>query len=76
MARVNKPGNVTVDVAANTGVHALGLNGGVGASGRAHALEPEPRMFQRLKRAVMASGMANGRPVQAAAGACAGPANA
>src|SRR3989442_15296406 len=62
-----RPGMVAVDVGANIGVHALTLGRCVGPTGRVYALEPEPRNFALLARAVRDAGLAHVRLVQAAA---------
>lgn len=55
IAREVKAGMTVVDVGANIGLHTLGLARCVGPSGRVHALEPEPRNFRLLARAVKAA---------------------
>jgi FkbM family methyltransferase len=46
---------VAVDVGANLGFHTLTLGRCVGRTGRVHALEPDPRNFRLLARAVAAA---------------------
>ena len=66
-------GMVAVDVGANIGVHTLAIARRVGPSGRVYALEPEPRNFAALCRAVEAAELAQVRLQCAAAGEVAGP---
>ncbi|UCE86256.1 MAG: FkbM family methyltransferase [Deltaproteobacteria bacterium] len=61
-------GMVAVDVGANIGVYTLALARCVGATGRVYALEPEPRNFRALSRAVEAAGLTQVELRQAAAG--------
>ncbi len=66
---VVKPGMVAADVGANLGLHTLTLAQLVGSTGRVHAVEPEPRNFRALQRALEASGHDYVRLHRAAAGA-------
>jgi FkbM family methyltransferase len=61
-----RPGMVVVDVGANIGFHTLNLAASVAPSGRVYAIEPDPRSFRLLSRAV-ASAPASVRLRQAAA---------
>ncbi len=67
IAREVKAGMTAVDVGANIGLHTLGLARRVGPAGRVHALEPEPRNFRLLARAVEAARLGNVRLHAAAA---------
>jgi len=67
IARVVGAGMVAVDVGANIGCHTLTLARAVGATGRVHALEPDPRNFRLLERAVREAGLTQVRLHQAAA---------
>ena len=58
---------VAVDVGANVGFHTLVMARCVGATGRVHALEPEPRNFKLLTRAVEEAGYRQVRLHRAAA---------
>lgn len=49
ITRSLKPGNVAIDVGANSGCHTLMMANAVGMSGKVLAFEPNPRMFSRLK---------------------------
>ena len=52
IAREVGPGMIAVDVGANVGWYTLALARCVGSGGRVYALEPEPRCFELLGRAV------------------------
>lgn len=67
IARTVQPGMTAVDVGANIGFHTLTLARAVGASGRVHAIEPDPRNFRLLARAVGDAGCTQVRLHQAAA---------
>jgi FkbM family methyltransferase len=69
-----RPGMVAIDVGANLGCHTLTLARAVGPGGRVHALEPDPRNFRMLERAVTAAGLAQVRLHRAAATATPGEA--
>jgi FkbM family methyltransferase len=56
IARTVRPGMTAVDVGANIGFHTLTLARAVGFSGRVHAIEPDPRNFRLLARAVHEAG--------------------
>jgi len=64
---------VAVDVGANIGLHTLGLAHAVGPTGRVHALEPDPRNFRLLARAVAEAGLQQVRLHQVAAANESGP---
>lgn len=66
-AHVLRPGSVFVDVGANWGYFSLVAAGLVGAAGRVVALEPEPRLFERLSSNVAMNGLRIVRPLQLAA---------
>jgi len=66
------PGMVAVDVGANVGFHTLLMARCVGPTGRVHAIEPEPRNFKLLTRAVEEAGHRQVRLHQAAAARTAG----
>lgn len=68
-AHVLRPGSVFMDVGANWGYFSLVAAGLVGAAGRVVALEPEPRLFERLSSNVAMNGLRIVRPLQLAAGA-------
>jgi FkbM family methyltransferase len=70
--RTLRRGMVAVDVGANVGFHTLLMARCVGATGRVHALEPEPRNFRLLARAVAEAGYGQVRLHRAAAARCAG----
>ncbi len=72
VARVVHPGMVAVDVGANLGFHTLGLARRVGASGRVHALEPDPENFRLLARTVREADLSQVRLHRQAAGERAG----
>jgi FkbM family methyltransferase len=57
--RVLAPGMVAVDVGANLGFHTLTMARAVGPTGVVHALEPDPRNFRLLSRAVREAGYAH-----------------
>lgn len=63
------PGGVFVDVGANVGTYALALAGDVGTAGKVIAIEPHPVTHARLAFNAQASGFAQVKLVQAAAGA-------
>lgn len=63
------PGGVFVDVGANVGTYALALARDVGAEGKVIAIEPHPVTHARLAFNHAASGYAQVKLVQAAAGA-------
>ncbi len=63
---------VAVDVGANIGFHALVMARCVGSAGRVHAVEPEPRNFRLLARAVEEAGYRQVRLHQVAAARAAG----
>jgi FkbM family methyltransferase len=63
---------VGVDVGANIGFHTLLMARCVGPTGRVHAVEPEPRNFKLLTRAVEDAGYQQVRLHQAAAAQAAG----
>lgn len=46
--RILRPGDVCVDVGANTGYHAARALTRVGSAGRCHLFEPDPRSVERL----------------------------
>ena len=52
-------GSVAVDVGANVGFYTLYLARAVGASGRVHAFEPNPKLCRRLRRHVELNGFTN-----------------
>ena len=52
-----KPGDVAVDVGANVGVFTMALGIAVGASGRILAFEPQPPLFEILKRNIARHGL-------------------
>lgn len=66
------PGMVAVDVGANVGFHTLLMARCVGVTGRVHAIEPEPRNFRLLTRAVEEAGYRQVRLHRAAAARAAG----
>lgn len=74
MTREVRPGMVAVDVGANLGFHTLTLAGCVGPSGRVHAVEPDPRNFGLLSRAVRKASLSQVRLHQVAAAERPGPA--
>ncbi len=63
------PGMRVADVGANIGLHTLALARRVGRSGHVHAIEPEPRNFLALERAVIDAGFDQVTLHRAAAGA-------
>jgi FkbM family methyltransferase len=67
LQRTLRPGMVAVDVGSNIGFHTLLMARCVGPSGRVHALEPEPRNFGLLARAVEGAGYQHVRLHQVAA---------
>ena len=68
-AHILRPGSAFVDVGANWGYFSLVAAGLVGAAGRVVALEPEPRLFERLSSNVAMNLLRAVRPLQLAAGA-------
>jgi FkbM family methyltransferase len=74
IARTVQPGMVAIDVGANIGVHTLHLARRVGSAGRVHALEPDPRNFRLLTRAVATAGLGQVTLHEAAAAARSGTA--
>jgi FkbM family methyltransferase len=56
-----------VDVGANVGVHTVRLARLVGADGEVIAIEPDPRLVQRINRNIAINGVASVRLVNAAA---------
>jgi FkbM family methyltransferase len=69
LERVLRPGAVAVDVGAYIVFHTLVMARLVGPSGRVHALEPEPRNFRLLARAVAEAGLTQVRLHEVAAAA-------
>jgi FkbM family methyltransferase len=67
IAREVRPGMVSVDVGANIGFHTLLLARAVGPRGVVHALEPDPRNFALLVRAVEGARLRHVRLHQVAA---------
>jgi FkbM family methyltransferase len=61
-----RPGDVFCDVGANIGYHALLGARAVGESGKVVAIEPSPRIFDRLCRNLRLNDASNVQPVQAA----------
>ncbi|MBX9700936.1 MAG: FkbM family methyltransferase [Acetobacteraceae bacterium] len=61
------PGQVAVDVGANHGYYTLLLADLVGAEGRVHALEPNPRLAELTAQTVMLNGFAATTRLHAAA---------
>jgi FkbM family methyltransferase len=70
--RTLRAGMVVVDVGANVGFHTLLMARCVGATGRVHAVEPEPRNFKLLTRAIEEAGYRQVRLHRAAAARTAG----
>jgi FkbM family methyltransferase len=68
LERLLRPGMVAVDVGANIGFHTLVMARAVGATGRVYAIEPEPRNFRLLERAVREARYGHVRLSRAAAG--------
>jgi len=64
-----KPGGTSIDVGANVGCHTLIMAERVGEQGRVLALEPHPRIFERLRANVQMNGLAQVETVRTAAGA-------
>ena len=48
--RCVRPGDVTLDIAANCGLTALRMAARAGAAGRVHAFEPNPKLLEMLHR--------------------------
>lgn len=70
---VLREGDVVVDVGANVGAHALLASRLVGPSGRVHAIEASPWIFERLLRNVAINGADNIRTYNVAATDVPGP---
>ncbi len=68
-----RAGDVACDVGAGPGYFALRLALAVGASGRVHAIDAEPRMTELLERRAREAGLANVNPIVAADGAALPP---
>jgi FkbM family methyltransferase len=68
-----REGDVVVDVGANVGAHALLASHLVGASGRVHAIEASPWIFERLQRNIAINGAVNIRAYNMAATQMTGP---
>lgn len=54
-----KPGDVAIDVGANVGVISVALGLAVGATGRVHAFEPQPLLYDILCRNLARAGLDN-----------------
>jgi FkbM family methyltransferase len=74
LASVLRPGMHFIDVGANRGYFTLFAADLVGAAGRVLALEPDPRMYDLLVRAVRKSNLAHVTTLPLAAGAISGTA--
>lgn len=48
--KILKPGDTVIDIGANVGVHTVLFSKLVGPSGRVHAIEASPTIFERLKK--------------------------
>jgi len=59
-------GGVCLDIGANVGAHTLVMAETVGASGRVLALEPHPRICERLRANVALNGLGQVRVIEAA----------
>jgi FkbM family methyltransferase len=57
--RLVRPGMTLIDAGANVGQYTLLAATAVGPTGAVHAFEPVPKTFEKLKRHVDASGLAN-----------------
>lgn len=57
--QVIRPGSVVVEAGANIGVHTVPLARLVGETGRVHAFEPQPTVFQTLCANVALAGLTN-----------------
>ncbi len=69
-----EPGDVFVDVGANSGYYAALAARIVGSSGHVYALEPAPRTFRKLERNLSLNGLTNVTALAIAAGAAEGEA--
>ncbi len=58
-----RPGDVACDVGVGPGYFALRIARVVGASGRVHAVDVEPRMLEILARRAADAGLSNLRPI-------------
>lgn len=63
-----QPGSVAIDAGANVGCHTLIMAERAGESGRVIALEPHPRVFDRLRANVEMNGLAQVEMLRTAAG--------
>lgn len=71
--RLLRPGDLALDLGAHLGVYALSAAEVVGAAGRVHAFEPNPRLAGLLRRSLSVNGFAGFAQVHLlAAGAVAG----
>lgn len=73
LERLTQPGHVVIDVGANVGTHSLPLSRRVGPEGLIVAVEPEPRVRERLLENIALNRLENvnvlGRAITAKAGA-------
>lgn len=69
LAGLVKPGAVVVEVGANIGAHTVALAHAVGPSGRIHAFEPQPILFQNLCANLALNGLSRVHAHNAACGA-------
>lgn len=68
-----RAGDIVVDIGANVGLHTLLASRLVGPTGRVHAVEASPWIFQRLQRNLATNGVTNIRSYNMAATATPGP---
>jgi FkbM family methyltransferase len=66
--RYCRPGAIAIDIGANVGCNTLLISEGVGAGGRVIAIEPHPRIFQRLRRNIDLNALTNVHALECAVG--------
>jgi FkbM family methyltransferase len=66
--RFCRPGAVVVDIGANVGCNTLLMSERVGPGGRVIAIEPHPRMFERLRRNIDLNALTNVQALECAVG--------
>ncbi|MCT4553432.1 MAG: FkbM family methyltransferase [Pelagimonas sp.] len=69
LLRLTKPGDTVVEIGSNIGAHSVALARHLGVSGRLHAFEPQPLLFQNLCANLALNGITRAQAHNAACGA-------